>query len=561
MLVRRLHSNLDAVETKQCDRELRRAGFLVRDSAGNYRFAHKSFREFFHAKRLVRALREHKDGGHVFEGMASGLATEIFRFGCELMQRDDAAVVRGIRLLETRSVRESDRALLVKLLSRTAKPSVIDALRRFIAESRQEQMPAPRDAWHADSLAFAVTALGWLDRSADPSNLVAILLDPDEGHVSRHNALIALCRSEHPSAVGSICSFVEQAQARQVVELLSSDYVARAIDGHDATVIADTVIKRCANDRGFLLAWETVGALESLCVMCGRSARPEADRIVKHVAMTANYGRAVAAAVLVAADNDLSDVEANVLRIAKRYERGMVPLTIVRALGRLGSGGAAKVLLGLIERNEVVASAVLDELRQRWPECVQAVLYQDNRLWRGTHWGSGMRLYAAELFYAEFPAECISDLEHILRRPKQESETIISALRFLTKHAPDSVRDAAPAVFRANSRLPVLASALECLAKVDASGARALAIEHGLRSSTREQRIAAALVLSGDPDEAATTALVDRLREEQEREIRLQLARAVIAPGRQLERATLERLLTEEGDREVQDTLRLALPE
>ena len=57
-------------EMEIADYEVRTASFLTRDAEGHYGFSHRSFLEFFLARRLARLLREAgTDAGHAVEAL------------------------------------------------------------------------------------------------------------------------------------------------------------------------------------------------------------------------------------------------------------------------------------------------------------------------------------------------------------------------------------------------------------------------------------------------------------------------------------------------------------
>jgi len=88
--LRRLFPSWRGEQFDELDSEIRTASFLVRDAAGNYGFAHKSFQEFFCAKYILQTLSHHdpaclafgREGPNVFsdgidEFMRTGISDSV----------------------------------------------------------------------------------------------------------------------------------------------------------------------------------------------------------------------------------------------------------------------------------------------------------------------------------------------------------------------------------------------------------------------------------------------------------------------------------------------------
>lgn len=78
------------------DYEVRTASFLVRDGEGNYSFAHKSFQEFFIARRIKKELENKNE--EILD--LKRLSVEIFFFLRHLAEDDDALIRKAAALLE-----------------------------------------------------------------------------------------------------------------------------------------------------------------------------------------------------------------------------------------------------------------------------------------------------------------------------------------------------------------------------------------------------------------------------------------------------------------------------
>ena len=83
-------------ELEIADSEVRTASFLVRDAEGNYAFAHKSFQEFFIARKIKKELLE--ENTEILD--LRRLSVEIIFFLRHLMENDDKIIGPMAQLLE-----------------------------------------------------------------------------------------------------------------------------------------------------------------------------------------------------------------------------------------------------------------------------------------------------------------------------------------------------------------------------------------------------------------------------------------------------------------------------
>jgi len=99
-LIARLPSQLlGGLDPVQVDLELRTAAFLTRTGDGYYGFSHKSFREYFYARHILRAAREGEERiASVLDTVA--LTPEVVTFLYHLAQNED----RGILSAATRAI-------------------------------------------------------------------------------------------------------------------------------------------------------------------------------------------------------------------------------------------------------------------------------------------------------------------------------------------------------------------------------------------------------------------------------------------------------------------------
>lgn len=566
-IIRDVQPDADPQGVEQWDRELRRAGFLVRDGSGAYRFAHRSFHEFFLAKYLLRRIKDSRDrdlpGEEMFPGVR-GISTEVFRFTCDLMRRDSAALEQSVRLITEGPISDGDLCLLIKFISRSKSPSVIAALEDLIVTLREPRFDAYKssEAWDSRRtrpLCFAVTALGWLDRERDPDLFVELLEDEEEARVVRHNAVIALLRSERPEAIAAVCAFVQKRPQASISQLFSSRIVMTAMTARPAKQIADTVMDRWTADPDFAAAWEKRGqSTRILCELVEHSDSDAARSIRRKAVVESNSPAVIVAAAAGLTDAELMSLEPQIL-VAARHWHGTdkAPVTVA-VLARLGTQGALSALVALARRGPEETSLIaLRALCEKAPERVADLVAGVEDPWRRRHWSVKHRLEADQLLQANFPDTVARDAVGILKGRRPDVEEAEAALLLLAATKPEEVRSVVEYLFSADKPAAIIAFGCDLLYRIDAGSARDLLLEMGIGARPRQLRIQAAKLLRADQDPLVTTALARQLAREEDREVRLELARSLVAPGRGHGETEIADWIAQEPDAEVRAILEI----
>jgi hypothetical protein len=564
-LIRRARPDLDKVGIEECDRELRRAGFLIRDSSGAYRFAHKSFQEFFFAKRLVRRLRAGEPPEPLpLKELRRRITTEVFRFVCDMVRRDESAAIGGARLIEAQATEDPTLWLVIKFVSRSEHPRVLDALKGFIAD-RKLPMKSRGDSRSRHSLPFAVavTALGWLDRRADPGVHLELLRDERQPYTVRHNALIALSRSERPEAMEAVCEFVVDCDPLAAYNLFSTRVMLGLVSAGLAAPAVDAVLERWTRDRDFAGEWRFADDLTALCTLCAHSRQPTASEILRHVARTARFPRVVAAALLAMDDGIVAEVEETVLDKARNDEgwgRYGHHVQLAMAVARFESPRATDLLVEMLfARDESVVEVALRALCARAPDRARDAVYGGPDPWAGKHWSTPQKLVAAELLQDLYPDDVVRDVRRLLKHKRLPGPDAFAALRILAKIAPEGFRGTVERVLSSGHPPAVVAYACELLYEVNEATGREVALELGLSSASPARVIRIIELLRSDTASPVTGALVKMFPDEMNPRVRAELARGLISPGRSVPRTELEQLIAAEGDGEIRQILELGL--
>ncbi len=563
-LIRRARPDLDEVDIGDCDRELRRAGFLIRDSSGSYRFAHRSFQEFFFARYLVRTIRSgQKIDPLVLKAYRKRITSEVYRFVCDMVRRDDDVALSGAQLIQSGELDDPTLWLLIKFVSRSQHPAVIDALTGLVEDLKSQSVPEdenPRAFFRARHLAVAVTALGWLRRGDDPTMFVKLLNDQKQPYMVRHNALVAVCRSEHPQATKVVCRFVAECKPLTGAILLSSRIIQGIISSSESTDLADAVLDRWINDKRFAAKWERAENLTALCTMCEHAEHEQAQDVLRRLTLSP-IPRAIASAVMALDQDALEDVEEGVL--AKAQSGGpwwRLQPPFARAVTRFNSVAATDLLLEMAESGkEAVGEIALKAVCERDPNRAHGLVYGGLDPWRGKHWSSRLRLISGELLQAHCPDDVFADIWHLLNDDRFAGPEAYRALELLARLAPSRFRDVVERMFELNHPAAAIAFACELLYEVDQDAGREVALGLGLTARKPSRRLRTIELLRADDSDAVTEALLRQIPSEETPEVRSELARALISPGRGVPGSRLERLVTAEEDREVREILELGL--
>ena len=131
----------------------------------------------------------------------------------------------------------------------------------------------------------------------------------------------------------------------------------------------------------------------------------------------------------------------------------------------------------------------------------------------------------------------------------------VSTRREILKLIFDYYRDLYPSVVYQiwnNKHPPMIKKySLELLWKIDRNSAIALILEKGLNDSRIGARIAACSILGVEKSEKITEILLELLRTDYSKWVRLQALRSLCSPGRNVAKADINKALETETDKDV----------
>jgi len=527
-LIRAWRPGTTDVDEAEIDRELRTATFLVRDQGGEYRFSHSSFLEFFYSHYLVSAAARGDAGAWA----AAVFRTEIYRFVQDLLALKEAkpAFDRLLAWVTDPVLDPRARGYVVKCMSRLGHPSVTEALMEVLGSAAEPRLRR-----------FAATALGYHPRPEVVRRLAELAGDESEDVLLRSNACLSLVRTGLDEGVAFLAArLAEHLQGRP----LGSSILSMVFRAAKTTSRMDLVraCLQCASDpladaQLLLLGLE-------LC-----AARPcrEGEELCQAVLVsTQNPRLALAAFASLPVDRRVSHF-GRMETLLDRYPRHPNARQLVLALRDLDRPEVETFLLRLVDEHSPLALDALEVLSRDYPDAVRrhGPRWIGN-LGRRTH---QFKLHVAQAYAAQKPADGPEALRSLFLRSRAVTKRGLLDLWF--RFYPDALADFLREVWDREPVTLVKRHALELLLQVDREAAVELMLTQGIRDRRIGTRVAVCTILSAVRDERATEALLDRLRQDPSRYVRLQCLRSLAAPGRQVDRARLAEALAGEADPDV----------
>jgi hypothetical protein len=126
-----------------------------------------------------------------------------------------------------------------------------------------------------------------------------------------------------------------------------------------------------------------------------------------------------------------------------------------------------------------------------------------------------------------------------------------SLLDLFHVHHPESFADFVRDIWEGEPATLIKRYALELLLQVDRSLAIDLMLNHGVQANRLGTRVAVCTILASIAEEGATTALLERVRLDPSKWVRLQALRSLAAPGRAVDRQQIREAAQWEEDPDV----------
>lgn len=498
------------VERAAADRDLRTASFLVRDAAGNYRFSHSSFREFFYARYLVAQAEKRNLGAW----MSGTFQLEVYRFIQYLLPARTAAWQTVREWAEDRSLHAEMRVKAIKCLMYVQDSAVTQTLTQILSD----------DELHARRI--AATILGFRQSAEAEALLNECLSRPDEDIFVRAHSAMALARMNTSHAKGLLMRHLSGPMPppwRQMIWKL----LMRAITATRDLQLADACIRHAA-----AFAYKKEAVYE--CIGMADAVRTPAsvafcETVVENRSGLGLIGEAFSA---LPAEARLRHVDRILDVVLTRRDHPVESLIL--SLKGLHTPRVASVLTELAGSKSLSCqSAAIEVLSQNHPEVLRA----NHERWTAKGVPLSVRARVVEAYVEDKPDNGSDFLIDILISP-QRTMIKITALKLMFRHYRAQYFEAVRRMWNQEPTVSVRRHALELLLQLDATAAADFAREHALNSRLGLRSYACA-ILAGDRRDVTTDALLDRLREDAAPDVRMQALRSLAVPGRGVPRETI----------------------
>lgn len=545
-LIRSWRQGVNGLDEEEIDRELRAASFLVRDQAGRYRFSHRSFLEFFYSRFLVSAAER----GDFEVWTEAPFRSEIYRFVQDLlsMQAQRDALHRLLDLVRDPAGELTARGHAVKCVSRVQDPEVVAALLGVLRSDGDGRVRC-----------FAATALGHHRRPEVVEALIAIARDPQEGFWVRTNSLLALVRLDLPEATGFLIDLLDANHGERDLWTPEASSILREV--HTSSNM--DLVRACLRYvRRRMNSAQIVAQGLELC-----AARPcaEGEKLCREVLRSTQNLRLAHLAFAALPIDQRKEWLPRIVELLTVPPKGQdLPKAaearnLVLALKGLCCAEVSDFLLGLIDKSQGPRRGHLGKVRfSPLEQEALAVLSEDylevlSRFspgWLRQRRTRTFKVMLAQSYVRQRPedgCEVLRSLFTPLQRPAHKRTLLNLARQFYPELFPDFVRG----IWPREPTTIIKKQALELLLQVD----RELAIELMLTGAIRENRIgtrvAVCAILAAVHREEASAALLERLRNDPSRWVRLQCLKSLAAPGRALDRAQVVEATRGEKDPDV----------
>jgi hypothetical protein len=545
-LIRSWRQGVNGLDEEEIDRELRAASFLVRDQGGNYRFSHRSFLEFFYARFLVSAA-ERGDFG-VWTG--APFRSEIYRFVQDLlsMPSQREALHRLLGLVRDRSADLRARGHAIKCVSRAQDPEVAAALLDVLRSDDDSQVRC-----------FAATALGHHRRSEVVEALIAIARVPQEGFWVRTNSLLALVRLDLPEATGFLVRLLDASHGERDLWTPEASSVLREV--HTSSNME--LVRACLRYVRRRLTSSQIAAqgLE----LCAARSCAEGDELCREILASTQSPRLARLAFAALPLERKKDWLPRIVELLTTPPNGRdLPKdsearSLVLALRGLRCPEVSDFLLGLIDKSQAPRRWRLGKVRfsplEQEALAVLAEDYPDLLARFAPDWLRQRRTRTfkvplAQAYVRQRPPDGL-DILRSLFTPLQRPAHKRTLLNLVVQCYPESFPDFVRGIWPREPTTIVKKQALELLLQVDLELAVELMLTGAIRENRIGTRVAVCAILAAIHREEATAALLERLRNDPSRWVRLQCLRSLAAPGRALDRRQVVEATWGEKDPDV----------
>lgn len=511
-LIRAWRPGTTNVDEQEIDRELRTATFLVRDQGGEYRFSHSSFLEFFYSHYLVSAAAQ----GQINAWATATFRSEIYRFVQDLLdlKESKSALAQLLSWMGDPTADSRVRGYAVKCLSRLQQPAVTSALMNVLGQASELRLRR-----------FAATALGYHPKMGVTDLLIRIAEDDAEEVMLRANACLSLVRLGLDEGITFVSNLLDRHLQGATLKSPILAMIFRAAKTTPRMDFVSTCL-RCAGQR----------LTDSEAVLLGLelgAARPcgEAEELCQAVLSSTRSPRVALAAFISLPVEQRGARFERMEALLNRHPEHPQARQLVLALRDLHRPEVETFLLRLVEQRSALALDALEVLAGDYPSTLlQHVPRWVGNLGRRHH---QFKLKIIQAYVEHKPADGLDLLKALFARSRANTKRRL--LDLFVRFYPESLADFLREAWDKEPVTLVKRHALELLLQVDRDSAIDLMLTKGVREKRIGTRVAVCTILATVRGDEATEALLERLRSDPSRFVRLQSLRSLFSPGREVD--------------------------
>jgi hypothetical protein len=193
-----------------------------------------------------------------------------------------------------------------------------------------------------------------------------------------------------------------------------------------------------------------------------------------------------------------------------------------------------------------VATAALKVLTIDYPDTVLANACE----WMKPGKPYPIRLAIVKEYARRVAPNGIEDITHFLS-PKERAKTKIEVLSLIHDYYPSEYPRVVEDIWGNEPAPRVKRHALELLYNFDRERALRIALEQGIKDTRVGSRVAVTSILGADTSNYITSILLDMLRKDDSKWVRMQALRSLCSPGRSVDRTTILEASRLEVDKDI----------
>lgn len=532
-MIKSWNKDIKDEDASEIDRELRTASFLVNDHAGNYRFSHKSFQEFFYAKFLLSEAKA-SNSSCWGEGF---FRTEIYRFIRDLLvlMRDamQDVIANLTAWAQNPDLNEYCQANAIKCLGGSPGNEITRALLRALRNSDSEI-----------TRRSAATALSYYKMDEVVETLIDVSTHNDSLYV-RTNCLLALGKLNDEAGIDYLISILtgknDQVKSQGLVrEVL---YVA-AKNFDDDGPVKEFI-------RTAPIASSHRNTLEACLDLCAHRWSVEAEDYCNRLLESTDNPTLMAKAFSIISPEQRILFLPKIFGLIESYLKSKGSIYLITSLKGTKHPTVETQLCFLLEKYYSKpylehVEAILKVLSVDYPQTIQS----NAPKWLQFNQPFTLRLQILEEYLKNRPQDGLDILASFLS-PKERPRVKIRVLGLIYDYYTESIPDIVEKLWTLEPATAVKRHGLELLRKVNWNKALSLIIESGLKDSRTGTRVVVCSVLGAEPSREATDVLLGALQHDNSNWVRLQALRSLCAPGRDVSKAEIVLATADEVDRDV----------